>query len=129
MLTERQLRGMHKAGVEVKVSKRSVDRDWIAYTHLHAETGKVVVTVCPHKNCCRVCGEITLLHELIHARDALSDRIMWTKEDDRKLTSDIGGLKNHEDRVDLEAIRTYAKNPEIFKLVEELFGVKWELLK
>jgi len=121
MLTEKQLRRLHKAGVQVVIGKRSPVKSWVGVTEVtESDPRKVRVRIFPHKSCNDACSKMTLLHELIHARDALKTTLVFAEDG-----VCARNLAAQEEDTDREAALTYGRNPKIFDVIEELWGIKY----
>ena len=103
MLTLNQIIDIYRKGVEIKFKRKSKDNR--IKGEYDPSTLEAIIYV--NNNLSNEDKDITILHELIHARD------------------DIKGKRlNREKGVEREAIETYKESPEILEFIKALYKIK-----
>ena len=127
MLTEKQVRRIHKAGVNIRVCKRAPIKSWHGAFIIDCvdDEEEMRIELYNHKPCSEECANITILHELIHAREYLRGRLdLEQKKEWDKCKGD--DEDDGEWQTTKEAMLTYATNPQIFDTIKQLWGVVYE---
>lgn len=107
MLTLNQVIKLYEEGLEIKFENRW-KKDGRKGDYNHSELEVLIYKLNIESIIDR---DITILHELIHARNETKGKRYRNKTQDEK-------------QVEKEAIETYRKNPNIIKFIKQLYNVK-----
>ena len=105
MLTLRQVEKICETGVDITFSRKRVTRDLMG----EYDPGTLEAVIYLANNPSEFERDITLLHEMIHARD------------DMKAARLLNGRC---DDVEQEAKETYQKRPYVLQYIKEFYGIK-----